>query len=327
MTDIEGIDRGALIAALMEHQGEQSDERFCKRWLGVSASTWSRIKDGSYGAKNWDSILTKLAGALRMIEDTAASRKCSHAVRVLSLRHIKAVAAAVMEASHEQRDRLVVYLGASGSGKSKMAEWLAEYYHGQTVCIEATESSGDSYLSAVGGIGRAIGIKEEMLGARWSAEGAVLDFAAANPRIFVIDEAHHMGRPALNLCKAILNRGAPGTVVVFLAIPALWERMCKKAWAEAEQLRNRAKAVIRAPQALDPADLEAFLRDRFGPASWAALGENDEKAVEAVRQAVLRFGQWAAAERIAAAALNIAAEGPVTLADIDAAVAEQISLS
>jgi type II secretory pathway predicted ATPase ExeA len=314
-----------LIEALVRHQGEVSDARFSKRWLGVHATTWSRIKDGTYAARDWTAVLDKLAGGLRAIEDAAADKSAAHEGRILPLRHVKAVAGAVSAAQHEGRDRLVVYLGQTGSGKSKMGHWLTEYYHGRTVKVEATTSWQDSYLTALVAVAAALGINN-VAASRRIAEAAVLEFVAVNPRIIIIDEGHHMGRDALNMCKAILNRGAPGTVLVMLAIPALWDRMCKSAWVEAEQLRNRAKAVIRAPRCLDAEDLAAFLRDRFGAKSWDAFGAAQEAVVQSVRAAV-NFGQWAAVERIAAAALDIAENGLVTRADVDTAVAEQVCLA
>ena len=305
-----------VIARLVEAQGNLSDERFVRRWLpGVSATTWLRVREGTYAAKDWSAVLAKLEAGLRGIDDATAARRSAHVRRILPLKAVKQVARAVAQAEHEERDRFVVFLAPTGGGKSKLAQWLGEYYHGRAITAEATECWRDSYLSAILGLADAIGIKDIPTNRR-AAEAALIAELRTRPRIIVLDEAHYLGPTSINLVKAVLNR-CPQTIVVALAIPDLWARMSKAAWAEADQLRNRAKAIARC-EALDPDDIDTFLSDRLGDA-WTSLNGHRPEVAASLRKSC-QWGLWAEAERIIEDALATVGDRPVTPDDLTAAM-------
>lgn len=318
----------ATIDALIAHQGETPDERFCRRWLpGVSASTWSRLKRGVYAAKDQSAVVAKLEAGLRGIEEAASARRANRSGRVLPLSTVKRVAEAVRLAEHEDRDRFVVFLADTGGGKSKMAAWLSEMYHGRATLVEATETWRDSYLTAC------LGIAEAVVGSghgradkeatnltaiigdspnRRKVEKALIAELRGSGRILIIDEAHYFGATTINLVKALLNH-CPNLIVVGLAIPALWERMSRSAWAEADQLRNRAKVIIRC-QALPAEDIRVFLADRLGEASFTAIEAERPELVAAFAEAC-KWGLWAEAERLADDALDLAGDEAAPSAD------------
>lgn len=310
-----------VVARLIELQADQSDAIFAARWLSLSATTWFRIKQGSYGARDHSRVLEKLEGGLAAIEDERASRANSPGGRTLQLTGLKTGLAAVRRAFGETRDRLVVILAPTGGGKTTFARALEATYPGRVSSVEATETWRTSYLAAIHVLGQAIGLPDLSNSTRL-AEAALLDALRARPRIICIDEGHYFGAATINLIKAILNQ--TGCTVVLLAIPALWSRIKRSAWEESEQLRTRTCALVEARH-LSVEDAQVFLADRLG-AAFSQLNDEAAEAARLVANAGNEFGLLDTAERIAAEASTEAGTAPLTLDIIKAAIRNTTAL-
>lgn len=315
-TDILTLDaQHPVVSRLIELQGTASDAQFAKRWLTCSASSWSRIKAGSYHAADPARMADKLEGSLAALEDARASGAGS-IDDIVPLRLIRQGIAAVKRAFGEPRDRLVVVLAATGGGKTTLARAISETYHGRVISAEASETWRSSYLAATHALMRAAGIRDLPHSTRL-AEVALIDHLRAAPRLIVIDEAHYFGPATINLVKAILNQTS--SAVVLLAIPALWERTKQAAWDEAEQLRSRTCALVRAEE-VDQHDIDSYLRHRLN-GSWTSLPDSDRSsAISLVGATANRFGRLATVARVAAELEVEIGDRAATTSDIDAAI-------
>lgn len=257
------------------------------RRMKISSAAWSTLRSGTYGAQNPQRMLAICEAQLRVMEDEA---ELGHAP-LLTLTDQRAVIAAVSLALNDERDRSIVYLGETGAGKTTLALLLREKYGQACVCAEASELWRDSYFAALRSIARALGL--EVPATARAVQEAVLEDLGRSPRILVIDEAHYCGAAALNLVKLILN--ATRTRVVLLAIPKLWDQMCRTAAPEIAQLRNRTLAKVEM-QGVGADDCRAFLRAKLG--GYENLGAAEKQVVAAVCAAANRFGLLNTVRRI-----------------------------
>jgi DNA transposition AAA+ family ATPase len=306
------------VARLIEIQASESDQTLARRRLSCSPSTWSRIRSGDYHAGDHQRMAEKLAGSLAALEDALAAGAATHAAAgVVPCAFLRAGLAGVRRSFGHPRNRLVVALAPTGGGKTTLGRQIADTYHGRVLSIEATETWRSSYLKACLDILTAAGARE-MPASAARAEGALLRELQARPRILVIDEAHYFGSTTINLVKAILNQ-TPCSVVL-LAIPALWRRMSRTAWEEAEQLRTRCCAMV-SGDTVHARDVATYLESRI-PAAWAALDTEPRAAIAAaIVGRANSFGLWSTVEAIASELRDDTAGGaPLALETVTAAV-------
>jgi type II secretory pathway predicted ATPase ExeA len=281
----------ARLAALQTQLGE-SDGKFAKRWLDTHATTWLRLRDGTYAAADWTPMLARVHRAIHSIEQFLETATLHGGL--LALEHVRQAITAVRMAAKQTRDRMVVVLAPTGGGKSSIVPLLCLEFTEQVVVCEATETWRDSYLAACMGIAESLQLELAATSAR-VVEAAVLAELKARPRKLVIDEAHYLGAPTLNLVKAILNK--TGTIVVLLAIPSLWTRLTMKARDEFAQLRARTCSRIQA-SAMGKDDLNLFLASRV--LGWSEMTEESQaEARTEVKMAGEALGLWDTAAQIA----------------------------
>lgn len=280
------------VKALAAHQEQlgATNKAFARRYLRCSDATWSTLKSGTYPSENVEPWIERCVAALSQIEDEVQATPTS---KLLELSDARAAITAVRRCANEERNRLVVYLGDTGAGKTKLVSLLREKHLSNIVALEATESWRDSYSSPVFALCEALNLPETPSSVR-EAEELAINALVESPRILVMDEGHHCGKPALNLLKLVLNRSRSRVVV--LAMPQLWDQMQKKAWYEAAQLRNRTYAKVTVTQiGVDDAKLflAAKLRD------YATLDSAAAKEVVALaRTAANKFGLYNTLQRI-----------------------------
>jgi hypothetical protein len=287
-----------VVARLMQLQGTMSNPRFCER-LSCTHSSWGRIVDGSYHAKDTSRMLEKLTMDLAALEKSTAQAHATAASDIAGVSLIRMGMAAVERAFGESRDRLVVVLSPTGGGKSTFVRAL-EIKHKGMITVEASETWRSSYLAACHSLLRALGVEQSALpGGTRAAESMLLTMLKNSPKLIAIDEAHYFGPGTINLVKAILNQTA--STVVQLSIPDLWSRMQKAAWMEAEQLRSRTCAVVRLPE-LSLEDVELVFARAFAEQLRAGQIDKAEanEMVAAIRAEANRFGLMATVARIIA---------------------------
>ncbi len=296
-----------LIARLAELQirlGDPSDAKFSKRWLaGAHATTWLRLKDGTYAAEDWTPIMKRVALAVHAVEQFLETATLHGGL--LKLSHVNSAITACRTAVKQLRDRLVVVLMPSGGGKTSIVPLLRLEFPEGVVACEATETWRDSYLAALMGIAEELKLEVKGTSAR-VVESAVLTELKERPRKLVIDEAHYLGQPTLNLVKAILNKTM--SIVILLAIPELWKRISAKASPELAQLRARTCSRIEAKE-MDSGDLEIFLAARI--LRWEEMPPEARKAAKsAVRAEGEKLGMWDTAFQMSSL-VNSSSEGKV----------------
>ena len=313
--------KNPVIQRLVELQGQEQDATFARRWLGISPTSWYRLKNDGYGA-NPDHLIERCRGGLAALEDYL-SLKAKNGVprRVIKLTIVKQALSAIKVASAESRDRLAVVLAPTGGGKSMTIAAVQEQYPGRVAIAEATEPWRGSYLAACLGVGKALGLSDIPTNKRL-AESAVITELTARPRILAVDEAHYFGPSTINLIKAILN--LTNTTVLLLAIPSLWSRMKSHAWEEAEQIRSRTTATVDIREC-GYQDVSKFIEDRI-PSAKSDLGEAYQPSIAKIVTAANRFGLWDTVERICAEATSQANGEPLTAQIINSAISidEQI---
>lgn len=303
------------VRRLADLQGGESDNRFAQRWLSMSGTSWYRLKTGDYQADP-EKLLSKCEGGLQQLEDYLAGlRKRGQRGRVLELRPVTKLLDAVKVAQAEPRDRLAVLLAPTGGGKSTVVSALQERYAARVVAVEATESWRESYLAATLAITTALRVKEVASNKR-QAEAALLAHLKEKPCILVIDEAHYFGPSTINLVKAIANQTT--CTLVLLAIPALWARLKRAAWEEAEQIRSRTAATIEVRE-VGEKDLDSFVTDRLAGAK-EQLKSDWKEALTDIGESANRFGLWDTVERVCAVIHEEAEGGPITLEMVKAAI-------
>ena len=287
-----------------------SDAAFVREHLTLSSTVWSRLNSGTYQA-DATSAFVRLDGNLRQLRmHLAKNAKLTGGAVFHELTPQKAVVDAITTAKLKPAtdpDRLIVFLGETGSGKTALARELKVMHDG--VLVEGRESWRDSYYAAVCDIAAAAGVSEgELDPGKHAAEAALLRRLRAHRRVLIIDEGEYFGPRTANLLKLLLNQTE--TVIVLMAIPVLFRRWQEKAWAESVQLSRRSHAVIDA-QLVDPKDVLKFIGRRF-------VVEGDlNKFCAIVAKAANAFGRYDTVVRILD---ELAPEECVTPEDAEQAV-------
>jgi hypothetical protein len=176
----------------------------------------------------------------------------------------------------------------AGSAKTRLGREITVMFGGYYV--EATESWRDSYFSALCAIGRAVGVSEDqLLAGRELAEQKVINRFKARRSVLVIDEGEYFGPRTMNLLKMLLNQTE--TVIVLLAIPALFERWQKKSWEESRQLNRRCEAIVEAGPVI-PADVAQFAGKRL------TISDKAADVWGAIAKAANEFGHYSMVRRV-----------------------------
>ena len=303
----------AKLARAKDLQGSLSDNKFARKWLGISGTVWSRIQSGTYNAKDWSTSLEKILTGLQRLEDHLAASQQRGDAELITLASTTAGLDAVAVAQGEPRDRLVMFLAPTGGGKSSFFKQLREEYSVHVAIAEASEPWRGSYMTAIRGLAKAIGM-DTLSRTVGAAERELLDKLRQSPKIIGIDEAHYFGPGTINLVKAILNQSA--STVVLGAIPFLWDKIKSAAWQEAAQLRNRTCSTVRIEE-IPVSDMERFCRNRL-----PHFTGNVNKAAAAIRQEANRFGLWDVAEAICVNARADAGDHAINLEIVHAAIEE-----
>lgn len=285
------------VQRLMAHQGEMSDEAFCKQHLSCTGSSWGRIKAGKYyPGKDHTLMHGKLEKNLAALDDATTSQgRGATPIEILPLRPIRFALAALKKAWSEVRDRCVVILAPTGGGKSTIADFLHEQYGDKVVCCEASETWRSSYIAAIHGVLDALGEKNLPHSARLS-ERALVQRLKKTPKTLVIDEGHYFGPATINLVKLILN--ATKCHVVILAIEKLWKDMASDAWKEAEQIQSRT-CDLTIHDCVAEEDIDTYFSHHLNGA-WSGLNaEEKSRVTHRVALAANQFGQLNTVARIA----------------------------
>jgi len=290
-----------------------SDTQMLREYPGLgSTKTYTRLIAGDaedLDAARWLKDYQAVWSLIQLLAEAQAENDdvYSDLTTVLDVR--QAVAQAMKERGN---NRLVLIQGPSGSGKTTAARMLQGKYGARIVICEANEIWKENANAMLGGILRALGVKQPPIPVAAKFELAVARLNDSRVCL-VIDEAHHLGPRTLNLVKSLLNQ-TPGEFLL-LAMGTLWNRLETQAYAEARQLtQNRLSERIRF-DGVELADVEKMLERRLG-----LDGELKAVAV-AIRQAAGGNGHLAFVRLVCRQARRLARGGTVTAETVSRAAA------
>ena len=253
-----------LKAAVERTEGSPlSDQKFSARFLAVSATTWSKVKSGTY-AGSLDSVGGKLRDAIESIEAQlpALAEGTRLSQEFVRTQLAKAAFAAVNRARAGVEDRrVVVVLAPTGYGKTAIAAYLKSK---GAVTVEGRQAWRGSYKAFCLDVAAALG---RDLPPSWQESRCEREMVAAlssKAGILVIDEANTMSAACANAIKYIVNQTA--YTVVVAAIPEMWDKFLAGNLGEVRQLLNRCQPVIRAGSIAEK-DVALFLESRSLPAA------------------------------------------------------------
>ena len=262
-----------------------SNAEICRRFAGLGSSkTFALIIEGRVDELDVERQCHNYEQVWNLIEIESASTAADEPTYD-DLPHVTAVRLAVRDAINETgNNRLVIVEGPSGSGKTTAGRKLAERYGVKVVLCEADETWKDSLSNMLGGLLRALGVKNPPNGSE-SRKTLLLEKLRETAACLVIDEAHHLGQRTLNLVKTILNQTP--SQVVFLAIPTLLRRLESSAFEEARQLtKNRLCERVKL-DGCDAESVEKFLRRRL-----TLEGPTAHNCAKTLAERSGQFGNW-----------------------------------
>jgi hypothetical protein len=283
-----------------------SDVQLLKKFPGLgSTKTFTRIVDGDLADLDIERWLMEYRQALALIEALAEGGSDDEPLYD-DLTTCARLRLAALDAMKEKgNNRLIIGLGGPGSGKSSAARVLAAKYGSRIVLVEADETWKKNVNNFLAGMLRALGVRDfpASADARWQR---LLERLREGDRCLVIDEAHHMGVPAFNMVKSLLNQ--TNCQIILLALPVLFRRIEMAAWEEVRQLtQNRLLERIRF-DGIQASDIEKFIGRRCG---W----DNGEikRAAAAVKEPASRYGHLAFLKLVCRKAKKLADGETVTL--------------
>ena len=214
--------------------------------------------------------------------------------------------------------RFVVIQGETGTGKDAVKNAILKRWENISILVEATEYWKESAATPIKDILAAIDLRKR--GNTETGEAfktpnnphrvfdLVIDELKDSQSILIINEAHHMGPRGLNLIKTIINKTP--TVVVFLCIPSLLNRLMKSAYEECIQLfGNRLCERVQLSNPI-PSEIEQLLDRRK-----VKFADDTTRAdcASAIAAAAATAANWRYVNRISRA-LRLQSQGkPVTL--------------
>jgi hypothetical protein len=248
-----------------------SDSKLCKEIASVGSSkTYKRILDGEddlddLSHDNWlknyqsaveiiASLRTKDRPAEPEYSDFTAIQRAEIAVR------------RAMQEDEECVARLVIIEGQTSTGKDAVRRHLLNKFLNNTVAVEANDLWKNSPTPGHTALYHALKIVrqgENQKPPRTPSEllAEIIGYLNERKLILIINEAHHLGIPGLNMVKTILN--ATPTIVVLECIPVLLTRLLGSNYEEAIQLTgNRLCERVYLPT--PPGDEILLMLDRRG---------------------------------------------------------------
>lgn len=283
-----------------------SDAKLCKEISQVGSSkTYKRILDAEdeLDDLNIDNQLRNYEAAAEMARILAA-RDTAPEPEYQDFSNIKFSLGAVARALKEDSNRrFVVIEGENGTGKDAVKNSLLTRWGTITTMVEATELWKESAAVPLLDIIQSLDIRrrtDEDSGEKFRVPTypqarleLILEELSKRKTILLINEAHHMGPRCINLIKTIINRTP--TIVVFLCIPVLLNRLIKSSYEECIQLfGNRLCERVRLKN--PPASEILDMLDRRGVKFADAPTAND--AAKAMATSAPQFGNWSFVIRV-----------------------------
>jgi DNA transposition AAA+ family ATPase len=324
----------ALASTVREYQLERgwSDARLCKEISGVGSSkTFKAILDPKNPLEDYD-LEKQLKNFQSAVETIESKRKSDRPAEPEydDFDNVTSSEIACRRASLEDEEcvaRLVIIEGATSTGKDAVKRHLLSKFPNNSTALDANELWKMSPTTPLTAIYKALKIVKKKNDDTGEVPApprhprdllaGILEELKARKLILVINEAHHIGLPGLNIVKTIINESP--TVIVLIGIPKLLTRLLGSNYEEAIQLTgNRLceRVYLKTPQA----DEIALMLERRG-VKFENIEVKNSTALT-LQDAAPAFGNWRFVIQITRKLYEVSKRSPVTLQHVSKAVAE-----
>ena len=324
----------ALAADVRNYQLERgwSDARLCKEIASVGSSkTYKRILDAEdeLDDLNLDNQLRNFQSAAEIIAGLRQKDRPAE-LEYADFSNLEKSEIAVRRASLEDEEcvaRLVIIEGNTATGKDAVKRHLLKKFPNNCVALEATELWRLSPTTPLLAIHQALAVvkqKDKDTGElpkppRYPREllGEIVVALKERKQILIINEAHHLGVPGLNIVKSILN--LTPTTVVLECIPALLTRLLGGSYEEAIQLTGN-RLCERVYLSSPPTDEILMMLDRRAVKFDAVETRNSAAKSLAAESPI--YGNWRFVSQVTRKLYEATKRAPVTPAVLAKAIAE-----
>ena len=318
----------ALAGEVRNYQLERgwSDARLCKEIASIGSSkTYKRVLDPADDLDDLslENQLRNFTSAVATIEDKRKTDR-SPEPEYPAFTNCKTAEMAVRRARLEDEEcvaRLVIIDGQTGTGKDAVRRHLLQKFPNDTVALEANDLWKSSPTTGHLAVYQALKIikQQDQKIPRTPREllAEIITELRERKLTLIINEAHHMGLPGLNMVKTIIN--ATPTTVVLEWIPVGGTRLLGSNYEEAIQLTgNRLceRVVLPTP----PSDEILHLFDDQG-VKFENL-EVRNSAAKLLEAAAPDYGNWRFVIQVKRKLQEQSKRGPVTQAGIHKALTE-----
>jgi len=309
-----------------------SDARLCKEIASVGSSkTYKRALDADDELEdlNLENQLRNFQSAVEIIAGLRQNDRPAE-LEYADFYNLQKSEIAVRRASLEDEEcvaRLVIIEGNTATGKDAVKRHLLKKFPNNCVALEATELWRMSPTTPLLAIHQALAVvkqKDKETGElpkppRYPRELLAEIVAALKERkqIVLINEAHHMGVPGLNIVKSIINMTS--ATVVLICIPALLTRLLGGSYEEAIQLTgNRLCERVYLPSPIS--DEILMMLDRRDVKFDNV--ETRNTAGKTISAEAPTYGNWRFVSQVTRKLYAATKRAPVNLAALAKAVAE-----
>jgi len=321
----------ALAAEVKTYQAERgwSDARICKEIASLGSSkTYKRILDekDDLDQLSVENQLRNYESAVAIVQRRRQEDRPAE-LEYEDFSNCRNSFAAVVRASMEDQEnvaRLIIIEGNTATGKDCVKRFLLKKFPETAMEVEATElwKSPTTPLLA---IHAALSIirradketKEVPKPPRHPRDilNEIVNELKQRKLILIVNEAHHMGVPGLNIFKTILN--LTPTVVVFECIPALLTRLLGTNYEEAVQLTGNR--LCERVYLSSPGASEILLMLKRRDVKFDDLETQNSCANNIAAEAPI-FGNWRFVSQVVRKLYEQTRKAPVTRANVTTAL-------
>ena len=233
----------ALAREVQNYQLERgwSDKRLTEKLADIGSSkTYKRILDDADPLDQMDveGQIVKYSAAVAYITELRSKDRAAEPIYEDFSNVIDARAAVGKAMLEESIARLVIIPGPTSTGKDVIKDVLCRMWPKKVIAVEADEFWRDSLSAPTSVLYGAVGIinrgEGKMPTYPMERSIGIKDELRKSKKILIINEAHHMGIRAINLCKTLINQTP--TVIVWLCEPTLMGRLLSSSFTETTQL-------------------------------------------------------------------------------------------
>jgi len=312
-----------LAAEVQTYQVERglSDKKLFEKLADIgSTKTYKRILDPADALDELDVAgwVKKYTSAVEYIGQLRQVEKAAEPIYE-DFSNITECKAAIMRAMLEDSvARIVIIPGQTSTGKDAVKDIILAKWPAKVIAVEADEfwrdSLGAPTLALYKGVVAMKSGDAKIPILPMERAYAMIDELKKTKKILVINEAHHMGLRAINLCKTIINQTP--TVIVLLCEPTLMTRLLCSSWSETSQITgNRLFETVSLPT--PPADEILLLMDRRG-VKFSDLSVRNQAGAELAKEAPV-FGNWRFVIQVSRKLLQSGKNKPIDLKTFPAA--------